>query len=140
MVPGPSEVEFYQVGHSLASGLRAVAILERIRPTFTTNTLHLSPTVHIPRDHLMRGIWLLSEATVSHARAAEWYQHCVSLSMATKGICLGSHLVRGAQGLELPGCTKHCNAGAGAGAMHVLRRPESTCDEITEGQVRSLAP
>lgn len=35
VVPGPSEVEFYQVRYSLAPGLRAVAILERTRPTFT---------------------------------------------------------------------------------------------------------
>lgn len=35
VVPGPSEVEFYQVRYSLEPGLRAVAILERTRPTFT---------------------------------------------------------------------------------------------------------
>lgn len=75
VVPGPSEVEFYQVRHSLAPGLRAVAILERTRATFTPIHCicllpYMCPTASVA------GTQLLAQ------RVGECWRHGFSVSMA----------------------------------------------------------
>ena len=75
MVPGPSEVEFYQVRYSLAPGLRAVAILERSRPTFTPIHCICLLLCMYPMA-VVAGTQLLAQ------RVDECWPHSFSVSMA----------------------------------------------------------